>query len=230
MPVTVFEYKDKKFVKAPVEKFGFQNSEGWWNKILAVDYDHDGDVDIIGGNIGLNYKFHASEEKPFMVYCNDFDQNGTYDIVLAKYNGKDLVPIRGRQCSSEQVPGIATKFPDYNSFANATLKDIYGEGLESGLTYKARNFSNTIFQNESGKFKAIPMFQLAQFSCIQGMAIADFNQDGIDDLCFAGNLFNAEIETTRADASVGMFVRGTKESMLALPYGPATSGFLFLMM
>lgn len=225
MPITVFEYKDKKFVKAPLEKFGFQNSEGWWNKILAVDYDHDGDVDIIGGNIGLNYKFHASEEKPFMVYCNDFDQNGTYDIVLAKYNGKDLVPIRGRQCSSEQVPGIATKFPDYNSFANATLKDIYGEGLESGLTYKARNFSNTIFQNENGKFKAIPMFQLAQFSCIQGMAIADFNQDGIEDFCFAGNLFNAEIETTRADASVGMFVRGTKESMMALPYGPATSGF-----
>ncbi len=225
MPITVFEFRDNKLIKAPLEKFGFQNTEGWWNKIIAADYDHDGDMDLLGGNIGLNYKFHASEEKPFMVYCNDFDQNGTYDIVLAKYNGKDLVPIRGRQCSSEQVPGIATKFPDYTTYANASLKDIYGEGLESGLVYKAKLFSNTIFENNQGKFKALPMFQLAQFSSIQGIAVADFNGDGLEDLCFAGNLFNAEIETTRADASVGMFVKGTKESLLAQPYGPANSGF-----
>ncbi|NOT38389.1 MAG: VCBS repeat-containing protein [Saprospiraceae bacterium] len=225
MPLTVFEYSNAKFIKAPPEKFGFQNTEGWWNKLLAVDYDHDGDIDLIGGNIGLNYKFHASTEKPFMVYCNDFDNNGSYDIVLAKYNGKTQVPIRGRQCSSEQVPGIANKFPDFNSFANATLDDIYGKGLETGLKYEAKLFANTIFQNNGGKFKAMDMIPLAQFSCIQSMIADDFTNDGIDDFCIAGNLFNAEIETTRADASVGLFFKGSKENMMALPYGPANSGF-----
>lgn len=225
MPITVFEFENGKFKKATQEKYGLTQTEGWWNKVLALDYDYDGDIDLLAGNIGLNYKFHASTDKPFMVYCNDYDDNNTYDIVLAKYNGKDLVPIRGRQCSSEQVPGIASKFPDYTSFANADLKDIYGEKLESGLHYNAYQFANTIFINEKGKFKSVPMLQLAQFSCIQGMVSEDFDGDGLKDLVFAGNLFGSEIETTRADASVGMFLKGSKENVMAYAFAPRNSGF-----
>ena len=64
-----------------------KNTEGWWNKLVADDIDGDGDMDIIAGNLGENYKFQQAKEKPFEVYAKDFDNNGTNDIFLAKHIG-----------------------------------------------------------------------------------------------------------------------------------------------
>lgn len=225
MPITVFENKQGNFQLAESSKFNLQNTEGWWNRIVKVDADHDGDLDFIAGNLGTNYKFHASKEKPFLVYCDDYDQNGTYDIVLAKYNGNDMVPVRGRQCSSEQVPSIAQKFPNYSSFADAKLKDIYGEGLEKGLSYKAHMFESVFLRNDNGKFTIEPLPASCQFSTIQSILVEDFDGDGIQDLLIAGNLFNAEIETTRADASVGVFYKGEKNNLFGKQLNPNESGF-----
>lgn len=219
MPITIFQNNNGKLEKTNPSEFNLQNTEGWWNRIVGTDLDNDGDVDFVAGNLGLNYKFHASPEKPFDVYCDDFDQNGTYDIVLAKKNGNQMVPVRGKQCSSEQVPSIASKFPTYNSFANAQLKDIYGEGLETALHLQAKLFESVMLLNENGKFKIVPLPIQAQFSTIQGITIDDFDGDKINDIIIAGNLYQAEIETTRADGSIGLFLKGNSkaESPRVLP-------------
>ncbi|NNF20603.1 MAG: VCBS repeat-containing protein, partial [Saprospiraceae bacterium] len=79
---------------------------GWWNCIKAADLDGDGDEDLILGNLGDNYKYQATDEKPFEVYAGDFDENGQSDIVVGYYSDKTLYPVRGLQCSSEQIPDI----------------------------------------------------------------------------------------------------------------------------
>ncbi len=81
----------------------------------AIDIDQDGDDDYLFGNLGLNSKFKATIEKPLHVFCDDFDDNGTYDVVLSKDYHGDLVPMRGKQCSSEQMPFIADKFENFRS-------------------------------------------------------------------------------------------------------------------
>ncbi|MBK9720456.1 MAG: VCBS repeat-containing protein [Saprospiraceae bacterium] len=214
MPITIFENSGGALTKVKQDKYGLNNTEGWWNRIVTADLDQDGDLDFVLGNLGMNYKFHASVEKPFQIYCDDFDKNGTFDIVLAKYNGGQMVPIRGRQCSSEQVPSIAKNFPSYNSYANASVNDIYGEGLKTSLHYEAKLFESIILKNNGTSFEIIPLPLEAQFSTIQGIAIEDFDQDGILDLVLGGNLFQAEIETTRADASIGLFLKGTKSKAM----------------
>ncbi|HEX5624547.1 MAG TPA: VCBS repeat-containing protein, partial [Saprospiraceae bacterium] len=138
MPLQFFENQNGTLIRKDAAQFGLKDTEGWWNRIVAADLDGDGDQDLVAGNLGWNYKFHASPEKPFQVYCDDFDDNGSFDIVLAKENSGQLVPVRGRQCSSEQVPEISKKFPTYNAFANATLKDLYGTGLDNALHYQAK--------------------------------------------------------------------------------------------
>jgi len=224
MPVLVFAYQGGKFADATNE-FGLDNTTGWWNKLIADDVDGDGDIDIIGGNLGENYKFQASKEKPFEVYAKDFDGNGTNDIFLAKHLNNGTVPIRGRECTSQQCPMIATKFPTYLSFAETDLKGILGEEeLKSSLHYHAELFSTTVFENQKGKFTAKKLPFEAQLSTVNGIILFDFDKDGKKDILISGNKFDVEVETTPADASPGVFLKGLGNFGFR-SFKPSESGF-----
>ncbi|KAA3623198.1 MAG: hypothetical protein DWQ02_24845, partial [Bacteroidetes bacterium] len=126
MPISFFENNDGKLIDQTAA-YGLENSTGWWNKIIAEDFDGDGDIDFVAGNLGLNYKYKASQEEPLHVYCSDFDNTGTFDIVLGYHEQGTIFPVRGRQCSSEQMPYIQEKFPTYKDFAEASIDEIYGK-------------------------------------------------------------------------------------------------------
>jgi len=117
--------------------------------------------------------------------------------------------VRGRQCSSQQMPAIKAKFKDYNSFAGASLKQIYTtEMLENSLSYEITSFESIYLENENGKFIPKSLPQLAQISSINKFVVEDFDSDGNLDFVLAGNLYNAEVETPRADASFGLYLKG----------------------
>jgi hypothetical protein len=184
------------------------DTEGWWNKVIADDLDNDGDIDLVLGNIGENYKFKASPEKPFEVYAGDFDLNGTNDVFLAQHYENQILPIRGKECTSQQMPVISQKFPTFTSFATADLFQIVGTEINKGMHKSAKLFSSIILENGNGQFFIRRLPKEAQFSAIQGIIIEDFNADGIKDILIAGNKFDVEVETTPADASPGYFLKG----------------------
>ena len=182
---------------------------GWWYDIEKGDFDNDGDVDLILGNLGLNYKYQASEEKPFRVYLNDFDKNATYDIVLSYKSDDTEYPVRGRQCSSQQMPSIKEKFKNYNSFASASLEEIYSDKiLEESLKYEITSFQSVYLENKDGVFNAKELPYQAQLSNINSIVVKDVDSDGNLDALLGGNLYNAEVETPRNDASYGLWLKG----------------------
>ncbi len=210
MPVKIFEFGSGKMNDVSL-RYGLENTEGWWSKLVADDIDGDGDVDLVAGNLGMNYKFQANTEKPFEVYAKDFDGNGTNDIFLARHLNNLVVPIRGRECTSQQYPLITKKFPTYLSFAESDLKGILGQEIETALHYKAHIFSTVLLENNDGKFaiKILPVE--AQLSTVNGIIIKDFDKDGIKDIVMAGNKFDVEVETTPADASPGLFLKRIRQ-------------------
>ena len=191
-------------------KAGLSDDTGWWFSIVAADFDEDGDLDLIGGNLGLNYKYQASKKEPFWVYAKDFDENKSLDIVLGYYNGGDLFPLRGRQCSSNQMPFIKKKFPTYDAFGAATIQEVYGDdNLASALQLKATNFATSYFDNNGdGTFTIKSLKNEIQISNVNDFMVQDFDQDGHLDLVMVGNWFPVEVETIRNDASVGWFLKG----------------------
>lgn len=208
MPLTLF--KNEKGCLTRLDIPSFEANVGWWNSLAQYDFDQDGDPDYIAGNLGLNYKYTASNDAPFHIYANDFDENGSLDIVLG-YNGNgELYPLRGLQCSSQQMPFIKSKFKSYHEFGKATLSDIYEQSkLESALHYTATNFSHSYIENlGNGRFRWQPLPNLSQLSSINGILIQDFDGDGITDLVIAGNHHAVEVETIRNDASYGLFLLG----------------------
>ncbi|WNH11962.1 VCBS repeat-containing protein [Thalassobellus suaedae] len=209
MPITVFK-KEQNIFKNVTKTYNLDKTRGWWNTIKAADLDADGDTDYIIGNLGLNYKFSASPEKPFIVYASDFDQNGTNDVFLAKHYKDRVVPIRGKECSSQQIPNISKKFKTYNEFAKADITQIIGNTANEALKYEAQEFASIILENDNGKLKLKKLPMEAQLSVINGIDILDINHDGILDIILAGNKFEVEVETTRADQSIGGVLLGTK--------------------
>ena len=150
MPVTILENKDGSFTDISAKLLP-DDTTGWWFSIAEGDFDNDGDPDYLVGNLGLNYKYKANEEETFDIYYNDFDNSGTNDIVLSYFNGGKKYPLRGRECSSQQMPGIKKKFEDYASFSTATLEDVYTEEyLESSLHYKVKSFASIFLENKNG--------------------------------------------------------------------------------
>ena len=193
--------------------------------------DGDGDQDLIVGNLGLNYKYQASEEEPFEVYYYDFDENGSKDVVLAYYNFGTLYPLRGRSCSSQQVPMIKDKFASYDLFASADLVDVYEEdNLEQSLKYEATIFASVYLENTgNGSFNVHELPAEAQLSSINDIVIDDYNQDQHSDILVAGNLYGAEVETARNDAGVGLVLLG-EVAINLLPSPRLKVAFLFLLM
>ena len=203
MPITIFEYSEGRFVNKTKE-YGLEETTGWWFTVEVRDIDGDGDQDVVAGNLGKNYKHTASREKPFHVYSHDFDQNGTYDVVLAKYDGDREVPVRGRQCTSEQMPGIKEAFPTYRDFAEAGVDKILGGKKEEALHLKVYNFASLLLERTEEGYKQHKMPVEAQISTLRSIVFEDINGDGKAEMIAGGNMFPAEPETTRADASIGL--------------------------
>ncbi len=207
------------------DKWGLEDTTGLWWSITASDVDNDGDDDYIVGNLGKNNKFKATKEHPFKVYANDFDNNGTNDIVLSSFYKDNYVPVRGRECSSQQMPFISEKFKDYNSFASANLVDIYTEPkLESSIEHEVSSFESIVLINNGNQLVPHPLAIYAQVSPIKSTIAEDFDHDGNKDILVVGNHYPTEIETVRYDSGIGIVLLGDgKDNFNAL--SPTQSGF-----
>lgn len=205
MPITIFTNQNSSFEKSIIP-----NSTGWWNSISGGDIDNDGDMDYILGNLGTNSKNKATIEHPFHVYGDDFDDNGNFDVVLGYYYNGTQYPVRGLQCSSEQIPSLKQQIPSYNVFGNSTLTEIYGDSeLNSSLHFEATYFRSAHLKNlGNGAFGLVDLPNEAQFAPVNGTLIDDVDLDGCLDVLLVGNQYPVEVETGRYDALKGLYLKG----------------------
>ncbi len=191
------------------EAAGLAPHTGWWSSLLPADPDHDGDIDFVAGNFGTNHKYHASPGHPTRIYYGDFDGTGSAHLVEAEYEKDVLFPVRGRSCSSAAMPFIAGKFKSFDAFARASLQDIYGERLKSGLTLSAVELRSGVFVNDGrAAFAFQPFPVMAQISPVFGTAAADFTGDGLLDLALTHNFYGPQPETGWMDGGLGLVLRG----------------------
>jgi hypothetical protein len=202
--IGIFKNEKGKF-RNIADDSALSDEKGWWFSISETDVNKDGLKDYLIGNVGLNTKFKANKATPFKVYANDFDKNGTFDVVLSsKYKDK-YVPVRGKECSSQQMPFISKKFPSYDEFAKASLKDIYGEDLKSSVQKEVNQFQSVLLVNQGdGIFDFAPLPKVAQAFPVLSAVFHDVNQDGYEDAIIAGNIYDMEVETPRLDGGSGM--------------------------
>ena len=184
--------------------YGTDKNIGWWNTITATDTNKDGNIDLLAGNLGTNSKHKATNEQPFVIMAKDFDSNGTNDIALGYYNDNQLYPVRGLQCSSEQVPSIKANVSSYAEFGSLTFDQVYSNfDTNNAEIHKATYFESAMLLNQNNQFtfKALP--KRSQVAPTNGILVLDIDSNGTDEIITVGNQYPVEVETGRYDAHIG---------------------------
>ena len=222
-PISVFRNDQGRLVNA-TESVGLGEQFGWWHGITAADLDGDGDMDYVVTNQGRNTKYHATAEHPHRLYYDDFDGNGTVDLVEAEYEGSVEYPVRGRSCSSRCMPFIADKFKTFHDFSLASISDIYQVQEKPRPFRELRILDSVVLWNERGSsFRIEPLPRLAQISPGYGVCVSDFDSDGFQDILMATNFFGSQPETGYLDGGVGWLLKGQKNKQFK-PCWPNESG------
>ncbi|HXB45915.1 MAG TPA: VCBS repeat-containing protein, partial [Puia sp.] len=214
MPVT-FLKNEKGIFRNVTDQSSITNQTGWWNSVVAGDFNNDGKMDYIVGNTGQNSFYRATEQYPVRVYGKDFDSNGIYDMIPSLYlrdqNGdmKEF-PAPTRDGLLGQINAMRKKFPTYKSYATATMEDVLPEKVRKGaLVLEANNLQSSFLQNNgNGTFTISPLPAPAQFSLINGMIADDFDGDGNTDILMSGNDYGTDVFIGRYDALNGLFMHG----------------------
>ena len=184
--------------------YGTDNKIGWWNTITATDTNKDGNIDVLAGNLGTNSKHKATNEQPFVIMAKDFDKNGTNDIALGYYNDNQLYPVRGLQCSSEQVPSIKANVSSYAEFGSLTFDQVYSNfDTNNAITHKATYFESALLLNKNNQFTYTALPNTTQVAPTNGILVLDIDNNGTDEIISVGNQYPVEVETGRYDAHTG---------------------------
>ena len=192
------------------------NQIGWWNSIAPGDFDNDGDIDYIAGNLGVNSFYKASEKYPVSIYAKDFDGNGIMECVPTKFI-KDSTdgelkefPTHTRDDVVDHIPVIKKRFLSYHSFAKATIDQLFTPQQISGaIKFKANYLKSSFIRNNgNGKFSIEALPDVAQYSAINGMVTEDFDGDGNLDICINTNDHSTEPTNGRYDALNGLVLKG----------------------
>ncbi len=209
MSVRIFQNKEGSLVDIS-QMAGLSNSHGWWNSIAAGDFDQDGDMDYVLGNLGLNSRYRASAEEPLCIYAKDYDKNGQIDPVMCYYIiGKNYI-AHSRNDLIEQINVMRGRFRTYSDYAEASFEESFlKEELEDALIVKSETFANSYLENlGGGKFSLSDLPRNAQIAPMYGMLVHDYTGDGLPDLLAVGNFYSGEVFSGRYDASIGWLLAG----------------------
>jgi hypothetical protein len=225
MPVTTFLNKKGKL---NLDKSGkYSGPSGFWQCVSAADFDQDGDMDLVVGNLGSNNKFKKRADSHLKMWVKDFDNNQGLDHVLAYSVGNSWFPVAFKDELGKRIPSIINKrFTDYKSFAGKTIDALFKpEELKDARLLEVDTFESVYLENKEGGFVVHDLPKEAQVSKIFTWAIADINHDGKPDLLGGGNYWGVSTYQGRYDSSYGLVLinkgNGHFESR-----SPIDSGFL----
>jgi len=206
--------------------------DGLWTSVNVGDFDADGRPDIVLGNWGSN-SFGQLFDRPWTVHHGDLDADGSYDVVLGYRNPaiapgaaepvSAFLPMLGLGELSASIPVIRERFKSHREYAAANLEAVLGPDASRMRRALAHWTESVVLLNRPDQWVVMPLPEPAQMSPVFGIAVADWDGDGREDLFLSQNFFGHNHGFTRDDAGRGLLLRGLGNGTFAA-LDPALSG------
>ena len=214
MPITFFRQESGRFVNA-TPSTQLTHTSGWWNCLLAGDFDQDGDPDYIVGNLGRNTRYQASADEPLRMYTKDYDEDGRIDPILTYYIMGQEYPAAYRDALSDQMNPMRRRFSTYETYANTTFDNLFTTTeLKGAYVLQAERLTTSYLENQGigpdgyTTFTIRDMPMLTQTAPVHGMVADDLNGDGHLDVLMVGNSYAPDVHVGRYDAFIGQALLG----------------------
>jgi hypothetical protein len=199
---------------------GIGELTGWWNGVTTGDFDGDGRLDIVASNWGLNSSYRTSSARPRKLYFGDIAGRGSVDLIEAYYSGpmKTEVPERELSAVAAALPLVRRNYTSHAAYAQASVKDLYGDKLSALKAVQATTLDSMVFLNRDDHFEAVPLPTEAQFSPAFAACVGDMDGDGNEDIFLSQNFFATQPGAARLDAGRGLWLAGDGQgSFLPVP-------------
>ncbi len=228
-PIKVFDFKSG----APVDstsKWGLTPLQGWWQGIAAGDFDGDGRMDLIAGNWGCNHRYSRFLPQPIRIYYGDSDGDGAFKYFESYYDSalQKQVPARHWDMMAFRFPFLQQRVSGFADYATRSVEEVFGENLARFQMRSASKLDSIVLLNRGGRFQISSLPAEAQLSPVFGIAVADFDGDGVEDAFLAQNCSAVDTETSPLTAGRGALLHGngdgTFRAMAATESGVSVYG------
>jgi hypothetical protein len=188
MPIKVYLNMSTGFEDA-TDMYFPDSPSGLWSSLIIDDFNNDGKVDLLAGNIGENTPFKFSDKEPGTLVYADFDGNGSIDPFFNFYIQGKSYPYVSRDELNDQIYSMRKKFLSYAQYASAGMNDIFSkEDLAKAITLTANQQKTGLFFQQDGKFSMQNNLPIqAQFAPNKIMVKEDFDGDGTNEVLLLGN-------------------------------------------
>jgi len=208
-PVRAFKLINGKYEERTRE-WGLSDYTGWWQGVATGDFDGDGRPEIVASNWGLNSRARTSREHPRKIYFGDFDRNGDFDLLEARF-----VPEIGKEAPDvtfnvvrAAIPFLQERIASFEAYGGLSIREILGDRFPLASVREVNTLESVHFSWRNGKFKGKPLPSMAQLAPAFGVCIDDLDGDGAEDLFLSQNFFAVAGYESRCDAGRGLLLKG----------------------
>ena len=182
---------------------------GWWNGVVAGDFDSDGRMDLALSNWGRNTAWQASPAAPCRFLYGDLG-GGSVDLFETRVDPLDRRewPVRELPMLRMVLPQLAERFTSHAAYADADASSVLGDAMGRLARVEATMLDSVVLLNRGDHLDLRPLPALAQRAPAFGICVADADGDGREDLFLAQNWSSSHPMQQRNDAGRGLWLLG----------------------
>jgi hypothetical protein len=208
-------------------------SAGWWNSLASGDFDMDGDMDYVAGNLGSNTLIRTGKEYPVRLFAGDFNNDQMLDLIPSNYylneHGEmEEFPYYGRMDMEKQIEEVKDAFTAHHEFGRATMDEVLSRLSDvQKILLKANCQKTSYFENMgNGEFVQKELAAETQLAPVYALLTGDFTGDQFPDILLTGNDYGNEVGIGRYDALNGLLLKGDGQGNFS-PLSMQKSGIVF---